>query len=687
MYRNKLIRIYFTRGGKAVADYAKAYRLSFLKFIYDDPIPLEDLRSVSKNYYIPYVKDSITYYLPILFKGIGYDQLSKCDPKFFSIIVTAFSLDRFIYYNKTLNIVDEDLDLIINKSISNMDFLSKYSNEISLFFDRFFKGKDLNQVQFINSTSMSSSGIPLIFSGIFENMHTVDELVTILNDLKVNFNLDFSKQFIKWEGKSMLFTDNLKVVAIPDKGFKKRLICQGSFNLQTKLKPYNDVFMSMLSFISSDRTYNQISYNNKPFNSCTDLTQATDTFAMFEMIKAINNKELNKFISIYNEYSSSINISKPYANGIPMGIYGSWSLFSLFHHFIVWIAYCESYSYISLDKFVHIKDLYLLLGDDIVIFDKKIAIKYQELMKYCGCSFSKAKTYTSSHGYEFAKTFIYKGMDISPLPISSCFDLMEDPFDFINNLFSIKRNFFFKNDVFKVLQFVYFSLVSYTRIKFKWRIEEKPIFQGRMDELFPHMANFKMFFEKFKKFDHPYTKMLGLVLFGKYFIDKDIFIEIINKEITTKFDPEKLWDYQTELVANEQLPSLTKTLVREHNLFISRFKSENRYFNALLTEQYVQLSDWYNEIYNRYQNHEEMPMHKPFLYTSFFDLFNITKEKYDPKMKRYSYLRRNTLELKDHYKHLSSAIQKVNTFPRILSGIYSSRTQYFLEFSRLPGFV
>jgi UTP-glucose-1-phosphate uridylyltransferase len=46
---------------------------------------------------------------------------------------------------------------------------------------------------------------------------------------------------------------------------------------------------------------------------------------------------------------------------------------------------------------------YIILGDDIVIKDDKVAKKYISIMHKLGVSISEAKTHVSSDTYEFAK--------------------------------------------------------------------------------------------------------------------------------------------------------------------------------------------------------------------------------------------------------------------------------------------
>ncbi|WMV07268.1 hypothetical protein MTR67_000653 [Solanum verrucosum] len=64
-----------------------------------------------------------------------------------------------------------------------------------------------------------------------------------------------------------------------------------------------------------------------------------------------------------------------FLTGQPLGYYDSWSLFSLSHHYIVWLATLKAYPLRSI-SFVD----YALLGDDIIITDKKVANQYSRLL-------------------------------------------------------------------------------------------------------------------------------------------------------------------------------------------------------------------------------------------------------------------------------------------------------------------
>jgi hypothetical protein len=65
---------------------------------------------------------------------------------------------------------------------------------------------------------------------------------------------------------------------------------------------------------------------------------------------------------------------------------------------------------------------YALLGDDIVINHHGVAAEYRTLLKSIGVDISDAKTHVSDDTYEFAKRWIYRGLEVSPAPLGSLFE-------------------------------------------------------------------------------------------------------------------------------------------------------------------------------------------------------------------------------------------------------------------------
>lgn len=114
-----------------------------------------------------------------------------------------------------------------------------------------------------------------------------------------------------------------------------------------------------------------------------------------------------------------------FATGQPLGFLSSWPLFALCHHFILW--YCAEHYHIIFwcadqvypgRKF----DRYAILGDDVVICDRKVAGVYEYALSQFGVAISYQKSLISSTGCaEFAKRFMTRGLtkDLSPVSIRS----------------------------------------------------------------------------------------------------------------------------------------------------------------------------------------------------------------------------------------------------------------------------
>lgn len=97
-----------------------------------------------------------------------------------------------------------------------------------------------------------------------------------------------------------------------------------------------------------------------------------------------------------------------YAVGQPMGALSSWAMLALVHHIMVSIAAQR----VGIRRF----DLYLVLGDDLVIASPAVSRSYRALAKEWDIEINLSKSILSTNGsMEFAKRFIYKYQDVSGL--------------------------------------------------------------------------------------------------------------------------------------------------------------------------------------------------------------------------------------------------------------------------------
>ncbi|PKA62720.1 putative mitochondrial protein [Apostasia shenzhenica] len=107
--------------------------------------------------------------------------------------------------------------------------------------------------------------------------------------------------------------------------------------------------------------------------------------------------------------------SHGYVAGQPLGYRSSWPLFSLTHHLVVWICAEQVYPGRRFDR-------YALLGDDIVITDKRVAENYEAVLKELQVSISKGKSLISHSGAaEFSKRFFVQNLtvDLSPITLKA----------------------------------------------------------------------------------------------------------------------------------------------------------------------------------------------------------------------------------------------------------------------------
>lgn len=221
-----------------------------------------------------------------------------------------------------------------------------------------------------------------------------------------------------------------KTSIVKDPELKRRVIAMLDYNSQLLLRPIHDDLLKLLSKLPQDRTYTQDPHNNwKPRGNrfwSLDLTAATDRFPIDLQEKVIStiyqNREFAsawRNILIDRDFSYEEGKYVKYSVGQPMGAYSSWATFTLTHHLVVaWAAKLS-----GLDNFNN----YIILGDDIVINHDTVAQNYIAVMNKLGVEISLQKTHVSFNTYEFAKRWIRKGTEISPLPLRGILSNINKP--------------------------------------------------------------------------------------------------------------------------------------------------------------------------------------------------------------------------------------------------------------------
>jgi hypothetical protein len=103
--------------------------------------------------------------------------------------------------------------------------------------------------------------------------------------------------------------------------------------------------------------------------------------------------------------------SVSYGQGQPMGLLSSWAAFAVTHHVIVETCAMN----VGINTFTD----YVVIGDDVTIFNSKVANEYVRFLKLFDIEISKAKSLESGgnpSSAEIAKRLFINGSEISPIP-------------------------------------------------------------------------------------------------------------------------------------------------------------------------------------------------------------------------------------------------------------------------------
>lgn len=220
---------------------------------------------------------------------------------------------------------------------------------------------------------------------------------------------------------------------------KRRIFAIGNYIKQRLLYPVHIWAMSVLRTIPMDGTFHQ----SKPILRLRrfkdlqniysfDLKSATDRWPLsviHDVQVGIWGLSLASSIVIGSLGMNTFSVGPPHFRGVtkqstvlftsgqPLGYYGSWALFALSHHYIVWLAAIITYP--NREKPF---ERYALLGDYIVIADKAVATLYRRLLELLGVTISESKSLVSDNGtLEFAKRYWSKSLskDLSPVSMKA----------------------------------------------------------------------------------------------------------------------------------------------------------------------------------------------------------------------------------------------------------------------------
>lgn len=307
------------------------------------------------------------------------------------------------------------------------------------------------------------------FMVLLEEVTSINKMIDSLPDegstiagslIKSNFDREMIKPGIRVYGSPSNGTDNLAQFATKfEPAGKIRLFALGDSITQSVMKPLHDEMFRILKYLGKehgvDGTFDQeLAVKTAQFMATEkgnawsfDLSAATDRLPVLLTATIIGNLlgnsemgRLWKFIvasrpfgfsdkegqnlglkpsfSISNQVRNDPTTTGPfyYKVGQPMGFLTSWGGLAITHHWVVQKAALDA-RVIKLGEFF---TDYVVLGDDIVIFNESVAKEYLVLMATLGCEINLSKSILAPTApvFEFAKRLSLKGSIISGVSLN-----------------------------------------------------------------------------------------------------------------------------------------------------------------------------------------------------------------------------------------------------------------------------
>jgi hypothetical protein len=414
-------RWYRTRGPMWTVDRVKLTRLALLKYMTGTPLPQPAGLSLDRSG------------LPTVLKPFKA-EIDSNNLRVISAVYSVLTITKVIKGGKPVN-----PSTLTDKSSMTVlpDWVSRYMQDFVK--DYRLKPFDPSWKEFHFTTKSGPNGPALATSLLDYKALSIrqKELIRLIGGEKLSSRIDELEVINSvglLEDLSSLFYSKpverpvlAKISVKPDLEGKSRLFGILDYWTQTSLREIHLNLFNQMKGIPIDKTFNQTQAlldleptEGSSFHSI-DLTAATDRFPVLlqeaflsELIGTQKAKAWLELLTDRDYYLSG----KPlrYGAGQPMGVYSSWAVFALCHHFVV-------YSAARLVNDNRFFNRYILLGDDIVVADDRVADQYKLLISELGCEFSEQKTHRSKHFFEFAKRLVYQGVEFSPFPLAGLLEV------------------------------------------------------------------------------------------------------------------------------------------------------------------------------------------------------------------------------------------------------------------------
>lgn len=214
-----------------------------------------------------------------------------------------------------------------------------------------------------------------------------------------------------------------RIAMLSQGGGKTRIIAIGDYWSQNILRPLHDFVMEVLRRLETDGTWNQQSQVERILRESMghaaysfDLSSATDRFPivlqeiLLSFIVGEETAGYWKKVMINRGFQTPTKSTVRWEVGQPLGMLSSWAMFSLTHHclieFCAWLEGIKSFRQ------------YAVLGDDVVIWNRVVAQRYQTTLEQIGVKINLNKSLVGNactQRVEFAKRILFDGNEITGL--------------------------------------------------------------------------------------------------------------------------------------------------------------------------------------------------------------------------------------------------------------------------------
>jgi len=464
-------------GAEYTVQYLKASSLAISKAIAGEPF--SSLRETCPELPLPRLTSTG---LPVIIQTRDRQSILSNNVKVIRMYTTFFSLYRVILIPGKLK-----LSTITDAYTGDPEFLKEFGGWLSYNTPSIigkFKVPGWGYVgaeRFLFKESSSASK-PISWTSMIIDAHLIDEDPLIGPAFRKYLELSSS------DGLKRLFEGIVSKVPISrfqsDTDFLGRLSTKvepaGKIRVfaivdgwtQSILEPLHQRIFSLLRKLPNDGTFDQsLAFDRAcqkaiKYNCCYgyDLSAATDRLPIslqIEILGSLIGKDLADAwakLLVGREYWLKVGPSDyqplKYSVGQPMGALSSWAMLALTHHMIM--QYCSWK--LTLSKSWETR--YEVLGDDIVIFDAKLASEYLRIMELIGVPINVKKSVVAKDRpvVEFAKRLAIAGQEVSALSWKQFISL-----DSFKGRISLAISLFLKDKSFTVKPMAVFNTVMKSR--------------------------------------------------------------------------------------------------------------------------------------------------------------------------------------------------------------------------------